>query len=82
MKKKKKQKPIEEKLSYKIGSELGKQSRKIFANRKATIAIVVVLILLLFIFVVKIENNIITILLIISLLILSAIIKKIGDKKK
>ena len=78
--KKPKGKKESDKWTYKVGSALGKQIDRLFENKKCRYIITAALIVFIFIFIVPIQNNIITVSLLIALLIILYFLKK-GKRK-
>ncbi len=73
---KKKNKDITNQWTYKVGRKIGTQLDKLFINKKFTVAFIAALLLILFIFIVPIQNNIITVSLLVVLLIIHFILKR------
>lgn len=67
-----------DKWTYKVGSALGKQIDKLYANKICRYIIIAAFIVFIFVFIVPIQKNIITVSILIALLIISYILKKRG----
>ncbi len=69
--KKRKIKKESDKWTFKVGSALGKKIDKIYANKKCRYIIIAAMLIVLFVFIVPIQNNIITVSILIVLFIIS-----------
>lgn len=76
-----KRKKETDKWTYKVGSAIGKKIDIIFAKKHCKQITIIAVLAVLFIFIVPIQNNIITVSVLIALLIISFLINKNGKKK-
>lgn len=74
--KKRKSKKESDKWTYKVGSALGKKIDIIFANKKCRYIAIAAMLVALFVFIVPIQNNIITVSILIVLFIISYFLNK------
>lgn len=74
--KKRKIKKESDKWTVKVGSALGKKIDKIYANKKCRYIIIAAMLVFLFVFIVPIQNNIITVSILIVLFIISYFLNK------
>ena len=68
-----------DKWTYKVGSAFGKKIDKLYANKKCRYIAIAAMLIVLFVFIVPIQNNIMTVSILIVLLIISYFLNRKGN---